>query len=245
MHLDFDGFWKLELEPLDQLNRGRGKEGWSSASLLEINMPDGYLSKFVVKRQKNHTCRTFRHPLRGMPTLEREMTNIMRYKRHGLPSPEPVFYGRKNHYKNIKAVLVTEYLDGYTGLDEMIESWDAQGWPDRQERNLLIQTLASLIRKIHKLQWRHNCLQPKHFLIKKDKGQFQVRFIDLEKNKWWPWGNDRKIKDLESLHRRTPKWPLTDRVRFIREYCDVHKLDKNARQLVRQIAKRHGDKRNR
>ena len=233
--LDFDSLWQIELEPIDEPNTGRGRAGWSSVSRFSLKMEAGEERHLILKRQLNHFGRTLLHPFRGIPTFEREFSSIIRYKRAGIPAIEPVYFGRRRSAEGVRAILVTEFLQGYTPLDEMIRAWQRQGPPGREERDRLLQGIASVVRKLHDHGFQHNCLYPRHLLVGEEEGELRVRVIDLEKSKFRPLRNWRRIRDLESLHRRTEWWTISDRLRFLKAYCGTDRLDRTARRLCRKI----------
>ena len=92
-YADFEILWGLDLRPLDAANESRG--GVSTASLLELPTADGGNRRLVIKRQRNHQSRTWRHPFQGIPTLEKEFINIQRFARQGLATLDPVYYARR------------------------------------------------------------------------------------------------------------------------------------------------------
>ena len=87
---DFDAWWSWPEEWFETPNRRRG--GWSGVSRCTLCLPEGDAVNLFLKRQENHTCRSLRHPLRGVPTLERELANIRRCRRAGELAARPVFY---------------------------------------------------------------------------------------------------------------------------------------------------------
>jgi len=211
---DFDALWNLALKPLDRPNTGRSRSGWSTVTLLPLEFPDGREERLIVKRQQNHTSRTIRHPFRGVPTFEKEFYNIQHYRQLGIPTIESVYYARRNSPDGIQAVLVTEYLEGYRSLNELVTTWREHGRPNRVELNSLIKAVASLIGKLHSKGLQHNSLYPKHLFIHQEGDKTRVKLIDLETTKRRPFGNWRRIRDLESLHRRARGWSRIDRLRF-------------------------------
>ena len=114
---DFDAFWQLEKEFLEEPNRGRGRNGWSAVSLIHIDTTDGSRRRVIVKRQQNHFSRSWLHPLRGIPTFEKEFRSILRYRQLGILTLKPVLFARRRCAAGVQAILVTEYLEGYTDLD--------------------------------------------------------------------------------------------------------------------------------
>ena len=233
---DFESLWNMQLEPLDAPNTERG--GWSSVSCLSLHLPGAEVKRLIVKRQRNHTSRTFLHPLRGVPTFAKELANIFHFEALKIPTVTPVYYAQRLDVGNVRAVLITEFLEGYLSLEELTNSWLTEGGGNRTERNRVIKAVSSLLSELHRKKVQHNSLYPKHLFIRDVDNDIQVRLIDLEKSKWRPLGNWRRIRDLESLHRRTKGWSHTDRLRFLNTYCGSERLGKKERRLCRQVLKR-------
>ncbi len=241
--LDFDALWTLDLEPLDEPNTGRGQEGWSFVSSMPLQLPDGNRKHLILKRQQNHFSRSLLHPFRGVPTFQKEMSSILRYKKLRIPALEPVFFATRHTAEGLQAVLITEHLKGYTPLDVLVSTWQDQGFPSLAERHRLIKAIAAVVCRLHEKGQQHNCLYPRHLLIRQTGETIEVKLIDLEKSKRRPFGNKRRVRDLESLHRRAEGWSTTDRLRFLKAYCATDRLDENARALFQKILKRNRKKR--
>ena len=239
---DFNAFWNLQLNQLDRPNTGRGSGGWSAVSLLSLGLGEGHEKHLIIKRQQSHKSRSIRHPFCGVPTFEKEFRNIVYYKQLGIPTIEPVYFAQRHTQEGTQAVLVTEYLEGYRSLAELKALWQKNGHPSRVELNRLIKALASLIAKLHSKGLQHNSLYPKHLFIKQEGNNIQVRLIDLETTKRRPFGNWRRIRDLESLLRRARGWSRIDRLRFYKIYCDIECLGKNSKRLCRQINRHNKEK---
>lgn len=237
---DFDTLWNLQLKPMDIPNEDRG--GWSMVSLLALKLPDGHEKRLIIKRQQGHTSFTIRHPFRGISTFEKEFYNILRFKRLAIPTIEPVYYAQRRSPDGLQAVMITEYLEKYAPLNEFENTWKKYERPHSTERNEVITAVASLINKLHSKGLQHNCLYPKHLFILQEEGKTDVRLIDLEKTRWRPFGKGRKVRDLETLYRRTMEWSRTDRLRFFKTYCGIESLDVNVGRLCRQILRRNKKK---
>jgi hypothetical protein len=234
---DFEAIWKLPSEPLDGANTSRG--GWSLVGLFQTRLPGGREKRLIIKKQSNHTSRTLWHPIRGIPTFEKELANIFRYQRAGIPTIQPVFFSKEYRMKKTRAVLITEYLDGYFPADSLPQHWKRQKKkPSREERNRLIGSVAAQVRTIHRNGYVHNCLYPKHLFVSQREGRFEVRIIDLEKSKRGIFRGRRKVRDLETLYRRTGEWSRTDKLRFLLSYCGVERLDRRTKNLGLRILKR-------
>ena len=59
---------------------------------LLLQGPGNLQRTVIVKRQQNHNSRTWRHPLRGLPTTQKEFVNIRRFEGLGLETVTPVFF---------------------------------------------------------------------------------------------------------------------------------------------------------
>ena len=231
----FDALWQIEVPLLDNPNTGRGKGGWSSVGLLPLRAAGGGQRKLIIKRQNNYVIRTPLHPLRGIPTLKNEALSTLRFNSLGIPTMKLVYYADKREGNGFRAILLTEFLDGYESLDRLDRLLLE---PTGVERPRLISCVAGLIRIMHDKRLRHNSLYPKHIFLREDGSEVTAKLIDLEKVRWSPLGNGRRIRDLDSLNRRSPGWSRTDRLRFFKAYCQTNHLSSKDRELWRAIAKK-------
>ncbi|MGH8726655.1 MAG: lipopolysaccharide kinase InaA family protein [Burkholderiales bacterium] len=56
-------------------------------------MPNGGTMRVILKRQQDHTKKTWRHPIRGVSTLRAEAQTISRLQSFGVPVPEVIYFG--------------------------------------------------------------------------------------------------------------------------------------------------------
>lgn len=237
----FEQFWDLNLEAVDEGNIGRGKNGWSRVSIHALQSPRGGQRKVVIKRQSNYRSRTLRHPLRGIPTFVKELENIQHYERLNVPGLQAIFCATRKTGNELQAVLVTEFLDDYQSLHDLFEHWSQHGRPSPKQSNTVITACAEAIASLHHAGLEHRCLFPKHIFYSATNTP-SVRLIDLEKTRWRPWSNDRIVRDLTALARRSKQLTTRDRVIFLRTYCGSKKLDAYGKQLWNRIAKRIEEK---
>jgi tRNA A-37 threonylcarbamoyl transferase component Bud32 len=233
---DFESLWEIHLEKVDEPNIGRG--GWSQAFVWSLSAPNGIDRKIVVKRQQNYTSRTPAHPLKGIPTLRKEYRNIKRCHQLGIPTVNIVYYGFRNTGDGLRAILITEYLGGYIDANQLAYQWYECGITSLSHRIFVIQEVASVIRKLHCNGLQHGHLQPKHILIKMDNSKVSVRLLDLENlrsNLIW---NRHRVVDLSTLNRRIRFWSNSDKLRFLRAYLGIDRLDRSARRLCHRILRR-------
>ena len=231
----FDDLWNLDAQWFEEPNRRRG--GWSGVARCELARPDGSVARVFLKRQENHITRTLAHPIRGVPTFVREFNSIMRYRRCGIPTLTPVYFGVRRNAQDQRAVLMTEELTGFRSLEDFAREWTTL-WPSM--RREIVEGVAQLLRKIHSHHLSHNCFYPKHVFLRFGAGRLvETRVIDLEKTKWRPFGYDRNFRDVRRLNGPGLPWSRAERVRFFRAYLGVENMTPRAKQDWRRIAKRH------
>lgn len=213
---DFDLLWSLEHEWFEEPNRRRG--GWSGVCRLELQGEDGrQMVPVFLKRQENHRARTLSHPFKGIPTARRELQNLLNFQKNGLPVPEVLYGADRVHLGQVQGILLTRELTGYQSLDDLLVEWHSLKLSESVLEQLLFPPLAAMIRKMHQLRFRHNCLYGKHIFarlnrplsalggqsLELDKLQFSLSFIDLEKVRVSRFEKRNVIRDLSQLKRHT------------------------------------------
>lgn len=212
---DFAALWSLDADWHEAPNERRG--GWSGVSRHVL--ADG--TAIFLKRQENHLCRTWRHPLRGIPTFYREYLNIRRLQEHAIGAVEALYYGDRLAAGKWRAILVTRALDDSISLDE----WDAAtDRGDPSQRRSLIRAVALACARLHHHRLQHSCLYGKHLFVRRspaagpDYQEADVRFIDLEKLRLGLSRERVGAHDLDQLMRHTQVWSDDDRACFLSAY---------------------------
>ena len=233
---DFDALWNLEATWFEAPNRRRG--GWSGVSRYEMKLPDGGVAAVFLKRQENHDTRSWRHPIRGVPTFRREFDRIMAYRRCGVPTLEPVFFGIRRQGRDQRAILMTEEMTGFRSLSDWVYGWETGTLPERGERMAIIVAVAALLQRMHAHHIRHGCFFPKHVFLRLDAdGVAEARAIDLEKSRRHPLRIVCALRDLYSLnHYSLQVWTRTDRLRFLLSYLGIAHLTPAAKRLWHKVA---------
>jgi len=235
--LSFETLWNRELVTLDEANTNRG--GISTVGRMRVARPDGE-AMLIVKRQLNHNSRTLRHPLGGIPTFEKEFKNIFKYIRRGIATLAPVYFARRKDSRGTRAILVSEYLEGYRPLDEVTSRRaDDGGTPaGRGHRRAVIREVARFVRHLHDRGMVHNCLYPKHIFVAESDAGLDLRIIDLEKSRPFLLRCGGIVKDLDTLYRRSYGWSRADYLRFLLAYQGVRRPTARTRRLMGRILKR-------
>lgn len=233
----FDDLWKLEARWFEEPNRRRG--GWSGVSRCELALPDGGTRAIFLKRQENHPTFSWRHPIIGMPTFEREFDRIVHYRACGIPTLEPVYFGTRQDGQDQRAILATEELTGFVSMEDRVQRWLRNGAPPRAVRLRLLGAVAALLRKMHDHGIQHNCFFPKHVFTRiNEDGSVDARVIDLEKSRWRPARTICALRDLYSLVRPSLCWSRSDRLWFLKAYLRIEHLTPYAKWLWRHIEAR-------
>ncbi len=240
---DFDALWSLEAGWFEEPNRRRG--GWSGVSSFELPLPEGGSHTVFLKRQENHKTFSWKHPIAGIPTFEREFQRIMHFRRCGIPTLEPVFFAVRRHAGGHRAILATAALTGFISLDDRVRQWVNNGAPPRAVRQRFMHAVADLLRRMHAHRMQHNCFFPKHVFTRlNEDGSVDARVIDLEKSRWQFSRRTCALRDLYSLALGSLAWSKTDRLRFLMAYLGTERLAPEAKSLWREISA-HATQKNR
>ncbi len=234
---EFDQVWALEAPWFEEPNRRRG--GWSGVSRVELALPEGGSRAVFLKRQENHGTFALSHPIRGVPTFQREFERIELYRSLGIPALVPVYFAVRRDPKGHRAILATEELVDYVSVQELVSRWLRDGVPPRAVRRQVLQAVADLLRRMHDARLQHSCFFPKHIYIRtRPDGGVEARVIDLEKSRRRAFRGQCAQRDLYSLLIPSLHWTLSDRLWFFKRYLGLEKLDAPAKALWPSIARR-------
>ena len=205
----FDALWAKELEAVDEPNTAGG--GWSSVFRLDLEGQGYYL-----KRQSNYLTRTLHAPF-GEPSFAREFRNISRYRKLGIPALQAVFFGERKVGGEVRAILLTRALDGWSDLDSLLQRWAQL---DRAQQSAILRACGLLAQRLHGVRQVHGCFYPKHIFLRAVGDEYQAQLIDLEKTRPLLFGLRDRIKDLEPLQRRAPQWTEAQLRELLAAYLD-------------------------
>ncbi len=188
---DFAYWWSLPGDWVEAPNERRN--GWSGMIRTHV---DG--RTYYIKRQRNHSCRTFSHPF-GCPTASREWHYLSRLHKLGLPVPTPRYHGTRRTAEGLEAVLVTDELNGFTALD-------AQKTLDAAQRIRLAATIGAMVGRLHRARLQHGCLYGKHIMVRWQDETPEIALIDLEKMRARLRHSAATRHDLDQLARHQTIW---------------------------------------
>lgn len=230
----FDDIWTLDIAPVDEGNVGRGKDGWSTVSILGLKTASGSVRRVVIKRQSNYASRTILHPIAGIPTVVKEFQAIQRYRKKGINTMQPLYCATRRVGQQRQSILITDFLTNYIPLEDLLEQ------AHKDKTTLSSQTIkeaAAIVKQLHNNKFEHRCLYPKHIFISAGKSTNQAALIDLETTRWHPLQQGVNIRDLSTLARRSSNAHTKDRIRFLRAYLGIDKMDNTAKSIWHKIVR--------
>tara|TARA_R100001369_G_scaffold22176_2_gene40421 strand:+ start:719 stop:1522 length:804 start_codon:yes stop_codon:yes gene_type:complete len=223
----FEELWHINSPWFETPNVRRG--GWSGVVKCMIDN-FGRSEKVFIKRQENHMTRTLIHPLNGIPTFLREYHNIQLLHAINIPTLDVLYFDTKG----AKAVLVTKALEGYISLDKIELSTLVS-----QDKKTLISSIAKVIRDLHQHNYQHNCLYPKHIMVRQSANGWDVKLIDLEKLKYRLVKSRAVIHDLTTFVRHLSDiWSGRDKVIFFQAYFEQSKISCQSKKIIHTVCKK-------
>lgn len=231
------------LEALFDPTRGEsldkpGLDPWRERVRLSLDASGGR-GMLYLKRYRDPPASARREVIRsetGAATVaEVEWSWLNRLRDSGFPCPEPVALGGKHENgRELRSALVTAAVPGVSLEHWVLRQRHAPG----ATREVLV-ALAELIRRFHAEGTVHRDLYLSHVLYDESASPAQSLYlIDLQRllrprARWRRW----IVKDLAALNYSTPATAASsvDRIRWLKVYLGVSRLDADARRLVYRV----------
>ena len=232
----FDALWTLKAEWFEEPNIRRG--GWSGVIKIPLKQTNDEPVFIFIKRQENHMSRTWRHPISGVATFQKEYNNLKRFQRYKIPTLELVYFGTRSYNGDRQAILATKELDGYRALNVLLLNSGSNLLKSPQSRQALLKATAKILCHMHQHRLQHNSLYPKHIFAKPVGESWDIRIIDLETAKRRLFKSTAILRDLGTLRRQTQGLKAKEQVTFFKAYVDEAKLTTKSKKLWYQIQDR-------
>ena len=171
---------------------------------------------------KRFLHRNWKDPLKGLfrgTRAQRAMRGHLQLARCGFKTPPVVAVGHRPPL----CFLVTEYLQGYIGLDHWFEARGLSHGTFRNEKRLMIEWVARLVRRLHDRSLFHGDLGWGNILVKElSPGQWDYAIIDNERTRLSRIRQSAKrIRNLVDLNMTAgTKLSRSDRLCFFKAYMD-------------------------
>ncbi len=218
---------KLGLDPWRQRWRMTFEEGGKTRTL--------YLKRFQVPPRAARS--SVRRSGSGAASLAgNEWEWIQRFAADGIPCVQAVAFGQEMRgFREVRSAILTSAVAGQS-LERWAADWSAA---DRTTIRRLIPATADLISRLHGRGYIHRDLYLSHLFFDPSQPIEQSLFlIDLQRVIRPQWCFRRWIvKDLAALNYSTPSHLVSkaDRVRWLRGYLGIEKLDDMARRLLYRV----------
>lgn len=197
-NLVFEYFWNLPKNWFEPPNHRRG--GWSGVIKHTLPSNQDITVPVFVKLQSNSVCKSIRHPFKGKPTFYREFINTQKAIKANVRALDFIYFAQRG----LDVILVSKSLEGYRDLHATLEAVNEQPALRRKILDLLSDNLLAM----HKAKIKHGALYKKHVLVKIDRHDIDIRFIDFEKSRKGRSVIDCIVRDIYTLFRHCG--PLND-----------------------------------
>jgi len=232
----FEKVWNRKVDWFEEPNERRG--GWSGVGRIVLQQDDGTEIGAYLKRQDNHCRTSWLHPIKGVPTFQREFEMMHYLEKRGVSAPEVILFGRSPD-GDFKTTLLTKELAGFKPLEDLTNELFANGRPPLAEQKAIVSAVALLAQKLHAANVQHRSFYPKHLFVNRDDlTMLKVAVIDLEKSRINYIAVMRSLIDLAVLNRHAKCWSRSRRMSFYLQYLGIDKLTPFAKWLCRRIVKR-------
>lgn len=221
-----------------------GLEGWRERLRVELD-DEGTARTFYLKRFTDPPVRARRDVKRAgcgaRSVAGVEWTWLRQLGELGIPCAEPVAFGEElvGGHERRSAVLMAE-VPGRS-LERWVSKWSAD---DHRAARELLAPLAAMVAKLHGALLVHRDLYLSHVFF--DDGapvNCSLSLIDLQRV-FAPKTMMRRwiVKDLAALNYSTPRRvaSIVDRVRWMKMYLGVRRLDATARRLLYRVVGKTG-----
>ncbi|WP_330114177.1 lipopolysaccharide kinase InaA family protein [Pseudomonas sp. JS3066] len=212
----FDKWWDTYGEWFDSQDQLLSGE----SGIQRLHAPDGQV--LYSKRQINHFHRDLTHPF-GEPTILHEAKALQALNQLGIRVPRVVFSGARKTETEYQALLVTESLNDFIGLDE----WYAQP-VSAGLRQQMIQQLANTVARMHRAGWEHGRLYPKNIFVKvtgEQEKKVEVALLGLARSNHRLTAYSAAKHDYELFKEHHKPMPDEDWKAFATAYRDVMESD--------------------
>jgi lipopolysaccharide kinase (Kdo/WaaP) family protein len=224
------------LKPLDHYVEKQGR----STGRYRLAGARGDATVFLKKYLRLPWWLRWFAPLASFPGLL-EWTHLSRVERLGIVVPEVIVAGAARGHACGSFLAVRE-LTGFVPLHEFIPAHFGLGKTALIRKRDLCRRLADVARRLHEARLYHRDFYLCHFFVRpaaEAADGFELALIDFLRLK--PSHRVRwRIKDLAQLSFSAdlPGITRADRLRFLKHYLGINRLDNATRRLIRRVERK-------
>jgi len=226
-------------ESLGECLHKPGLDAWRERLRLTLTHPSGPQAVFL--KRFLHPPSRARQAVRASGTGATSVAGLewawmRRLAADGIPTITPIAFGEElRDGREVRSAILSAKVPG-----DALERLTAQWGPERRRTvRQLLGTTADLVARFHRSGYVHRDLYLSHvFFDDRAETEEALHLIDVQRVMRPRWRVGRWIvKDLASLNYSTPPVLVTtaDRVRWLKRYLELTKLDARAKRLIRQV----------
>jgi len=232
----FDELWSLPFEKTVKFARKERMTGYLHLeSLGKVYIKKG---EFNILKGLFDTLRKF---TKQLTSFRGEAEALLRLKELGVRTTPLVAFGIKKRFFKPRSLLITEDVGEHPRLKNYFPKHYGKTSSGESFKNRcrFIRRLAEIIKKMHDGGINHRDLYATHIFVTGGEGNEDFIILDLNRADIRKKVPERWVaKDLAALAATTPHTSITDRIRFLKDYLNIERLDERAKRLVRRIGKR-------
>lgn len=216
-----------------------GLASWRQRRRVILSSPNHQVTMFLKRfehapRDARRLVRESRTGARTVAGLEWEW--LQRLRRDGISAPRPVALCEElSGGRELRSALMMEGVGGRS-LERMMPEW---GTLERRKRREILVGTAWLVGRLHRFGYIHRDLYLSHiFCDPAEPSGAGLNLIDVQRVIRPGWLRRRwVVKDLAALQFSAPDKVVsrTDRLRWLRAYLEIGKLDAHARRLAYRV----------
>jgi len=241
---DFDSFYSL---PTGEVVKRVRKDRFTSRVTLRLD--DNDFEAYIKRSQYSILAdiwKTVRKFTRQRSSFLNEFNALVLLERSDVPTITPIAAGIKRAGLIRRSFILTASLGETLKLADWVPQNLASKDPAIQKRKrAIIDSLAQITRKMHRIGVNHRDFYLTHIHLKKDEAPQPALFIidlnraDIRKKVPLRW----LVKDIAALNFSAPAsaFSRTDRMRFLKAYLGVRKLTGKEKRFIRMVIRKSGE----
>lgn len=237
----FGDLWDLKVAPSAILPVKTG----GTVSKLWLKRADSSLVAVFLKRREEPLPSFLTRWRKPTSSLERECANLEMLRKLEFETPEVITFHQEVSAGKIRSILLTQDLSHYISLGNLLSAWRRPGLLDGARRKLIIDALATELRRMHDASLSHNDLSPDHIFVRfedietatdvPERIRAKCGFVDLEGVRKSILASQARTRDLTLMHQRTSPLSKSERLRFVKGYLGASRITPKDRKFIRKV----------
>ncbi|MCX7702603.1 MAG: hypothetical protein N2234_00650 [Planctomycetota bacterium] len=232
----FEKIWNLQFEKTVKFVRKERTTGFLNLEGLgKVYLKKGVFNLFKILLD------TLLKFTKQVSSLKGEAEAIMRFSELGIRTTPVLAFGSKTVLWKRFSFLMTQDVGEHPRLEHYFPHNFGTSSKDKdfKTRCSFINSLAQLIRKMHKGGVNHRDLYGSHIFVVETSNGWDFIILDLNRADVRKTVGERwLVKDLSALAASVPSATNSDKLRFLKNYLGIERLDSDSKSFARKIVKR-------